>query len=74
MCSYTWKMQERTLTKLQIRLTQKNIKICLTERWYSWEEARVAAMEDEEVDLYANTDKGQSAYLPKELTEVRPPY
>jgi large subunit ribosomal protein L47 len=71
---YTWKMQERTLTKLQIRLTKKNIKICLTERWYSWEEARVAAMEDEEVDLYANTDKGQSAYLPKELTEVRPPH
>jgi large subunit ribosomal protein L47 len=50
----------------------KNIKICLTERWYSWEEARVAAMEDEEVDLYADPDKGQSAYLPKELTEVSP--
>lgn len=71
---YTRKTQERTLTKLQIRLTQKNIKICLTERWYSWEEARVAAMEDEEVDLYANPDKGQSAYLPKELTEVRQPH
>jgi large subunit ribosomal protein L47 len=74
MSLYTRKMQERTLTKLQIRLTQKNIKICLTERWYSWEEARVAAMEDEEVDLYANPDKGQSAYLPKELTEVRSPH
>ena len=58
------------MTKLQIRLTMKNIKICLTERWYSWEEARVAAMEDEEVDLYADPRKGQSAYLPKELTEV----
>ena len=58
------------MTKLQIRLTMKNIKICLTERWYSWEEARVAAMEDEEVDLYADPEKGQSAYLPKELTEV----
>lgn len=34
----------------------------------------MAAMEDEEVDLYANIDKGQSAYLPKELTEVRPPH
>lgn len=54
----------------QIRQTQKNIKICLTQRWYSWEEARVAAMEDEEVDLYADPDKGESAYLPKENTEV----
>jgi len=59
------------LTKLQLYLTKKNIKICLTERWYSWEEARVAAMEDDEVDLYADPDKGQPAYLPKELTEVR---
>jgi hypothetical protein len=72
MCCCTRNRQDRTLTKLQIRLTMKNIKICLTERWYSWEEARVAAMEDEEVDLYADPDKGQSAYLPKELTEVRP--
>jgi len=31
----------------------------------------VAAMEDDEVDLYADPDKGQPAYLPKELTEVR---
>jgi hypothetical protein len=40
------------LTKVQIRKTQKAIKVCLTERWYSWEEARVAAMEDEEINLY----------------------
>jgi hypothetical protein len=31
-------------------------------------------MEDEEVDLYADPSKGESAYLPKELTEVRPPH
>jgi hypothetical protein len=31
-------------------------------------------MEDEEVDLYADPRKGQSAYLPKELTEVRFPH
>ncbi|KAM0718413.1 hypothetical protein Q7P37_005483 [Cladosporium fusiforme] len=53
----------------EIRQTQKNIKICLTQRWYSWEEARVAAMEDEEIDLYADADKGQSAYLPKEHSQ-----
>lgn len=34
----------------------------------------MAAMEDEEVDLYADPRKGQSAYLPKELTEVRFPH
>ena len=28
-------------------------------------------MEDEEVDLYADTDKGESAFIPKEYTEVR---
>lgn len=61
----------RILTIAQIRQTQKAIKICLTERWYSWEEARIAAMEDEEVDLYADTENGQSAYIPKEYTEVR---
>ena len=61
----------RRLTTAQIRQTQKAIKICLTERWYSWEEARIAAMEDEEVDLYADTENGQPAYIPKEHTEVR---
>ena len=60
----------RRLTTAQIRQTQKAIKICLTERWYSWEEARIAAMEDEEVDLYADTEKGEPAYIPKEHTEV----
>lgn len=58
------------LTIIQLRKTQKAIKTCLTERWYSWEEARVAAMEDEEVDLYAGQEGG-TAYLPKEYTEVR---
>jgi hypothetical protein len=28
-------------------------------------------MEDEEIDLYADTENGQPAYLPKEYTEVR---
>jgi large subunit ribosomal protein L47 len=59
------------LTKVQIRKTQKAIKVCLTERWYSWEEARVAAMEDEEINLYADTEKGQPAYLPKQFDDVR---
>jgi len=43
----------------------KNIKFVLTRRWYAWEDARDAAMDDEEVNLYADPDKGQPAYLPK---------
>lgn len=41
----------------------KSIKTVLTQRWYAWEDARVAAMEDEEVNLYADPDKGEPAYL-----------
>lgn len=47
----------------------KAIKTVLTTRWYAWEDARVAAMEDEEVNLYADPDKGQPAYMPKGTTE-----
>ena len=45
----------------------KAIKHALGERWYSWENARQAAMEDEEVDLYADMEKGEAAYVPKEI-------
>lgn len=58
------------LTHLQLHKTKKNIKICLTERWYSWEDARVAAMEDGEVNLYAQQDKGEPAYTPMEHNTV----
>ncbi|KAK3672074.1 54S ribosomal protein L4 mitochondrial [Recurvomyces mirabilis] len=44
--------------------TMKKIKFVLTERWYAWENARMSAMEDEEVDLYADVEKGEEAYLP----------
>ena len=43
-----------------------SIKHTLTERWYAWENARQVAMEDEEVNLYADSDRGEQAYLPKE--------
>lgn len=33
----------------------------------------MAAMEDEEVDLYADPDKGEAAYLPREESQVRMP-
>lgn len=36
----------------EVRQTMNAIKHTLTERWYTWENARVAAMEDGEVDLY----------------------
>jgi len=48
---------------LEVRKTMKSIKHVLTERWYAWENARVAAMEDDEVDLYADPAKGEKAYL-----------
>jgi len=48
----------------------KAIRHVLTERWYAWENARVAAMEDEEVDLYADSEQGESAYLQKPEVEV----
>ena len=43
-----------------------SIKHTLTERWYAWENARQVAMEDGEVNLYADSDRGEQAYLPKE--------
>ncbi|EMC93313.1 hypothetical protein BAUCODRAFT_37001 [Baudoinia panamericana UAMH 10762] len=48
----------------QVRVTMRNIKVVLTERWYAWENARQAAMEDPEVDLSADPGKGEQAYLP----------
>lgn len=46
-------------------MTQKSIKHVLTERWYAWENARYAAMDDPEVNLYADPDQGDLAYIPK---------
>lgn len=53
----------------EVRKTMNSIKHALTERWYAWENARFSAMEDEEVDLYADPDKGEQAYLPKQQTD-----
>ena len=50
---------------MQIKKTQKAIKRALTERWYAWENARVAAMEDPEIDLYAG-QAGEKAYFPRD--------
>ena len=47
----------------QIRRTQKAIKTALTERWYAWEDARVVAERDPEVDLH--TDLESPAYKPR---------
>ena len=43
----------------------KAIKHTLTERWYAWDNARVEAMNDEEINMYADLDNGEAAYLPK---------
>lgn len=49
----------------QIKLTMRAIKHTLTERWYAWENARVEAVVDPEVDL---SGKGP-AFTP--VVEVR---
>ncbi|EME79503.1 uncharacterized protein MYCFIDRAFT_34427 [Pseudocercospora fijiensis CIRAD86] len=57
---------ESTERDKTIKRTMKNIKYVLTERWYSWENARVAAMQDPEINMYADLDAGEPAYLPRE--------
>nr|POE87749.1 54s ribosomal protein l4, mitochondrial [Quercus suber] len=54
---------------VKIKKTQKNIRIVLTTRFYAWEDARNAAMEDPEVDLYADPQQGEQAYLPGQQDE-----
>jgi len=49
---------------VQIKRTQKAIRHVLTERWYAWDNARWAAMEDPEVNLSANPELGEKAYTP----------
>jgi large subunit ribosomal protein L47 len=49
-----------------VRQTMKAIRHSLTERWYSWEEARKLAREDPEVDLSGDGP----AYNPNALEEV----
>lgn len=51
---------------LQLRLTMKAIKHTLTERWYTWDGARHEAMLDEEINMYADIDNGEVAYLRKD--------
>lgn len=48
---------------VEVKKTMKRIKFALTERWYAWENARTAAMEDEEINMYADLDNGEPAYL-----------
>lgn len=44
----------------------KAIKHTLTERWYTWDNARSEAMLDEEINMYADLDNGEVAYLRKD--------
>jgi large subunit ribosomal protein L47 len=44
----------------------KSIKHTLTERWYTWDNARNEAMLDEEINMYADVDNGEIAYLRKD--------
>lgn len=53
----------------QIKYTMKAIKHTLTERWYTWENARMEAMQDDEINMYADLDKGEAAYLIKSESE-----
>ncbi|KAI5366467.1 putative ribosomal protein L47 [Septoria linicola] len=53
----------------EIRVTMKRIKFVLTERWYTWENARQDAMQDAEINMYADLDAGEAAYLPAGHTD-----
>lgn len=48
----------------------KRVKFVLTERWYTWENARNEAMQDEEINMYADLDAGETAYLPKDQVSI----
>lgn len=50
---------------MQVRMTQRAIKQVLTERYYSWEEARKIAREDSEVDLSGDGP----AYVPRDFED-----
>ncbi|RMZ12889.1 hypothetical protein D0862_02513 [Hortaea werneckii] len=60
---------ESGLRDTEVRKTMYAIRGALRERWYTWENARVEGMEDEEVDLYADLEKGERAYLPRQASE-----
>lgn len=45
---------------MQVKKTMQRIRFVLTERWYAWEDARWAAMEDPSIDMYA--EDGENAY------------
>ena len=62
-------MKAKTNVRYQVRKTMYAIRGALRERWYTWENARVEGMEDEEVDLYADLEKGERAYLPRQASE-----
>lgn len=56
----------------EVEATMKSIRFVLTERYYAWENARAAAMDDPEVDLTADPEHGEQAYLVKQdVDEVR---
>ncbi|KAI1006650.1 hypothetical protein K3495_g1567 [Podosphaera aphanis] len=52
-----------------VRRTQRGIKQVLTERWYSWTEARTLAQKDPEIDLSGDGP----AYRPKSFFEEESP-
>jgi hypothetical protein len=54
-----------TKRSLQVRRTQRAIKQALTERFYSWDEARKLARDDPEVDLSGENQ----AYTPGNALE-----
>jgi len=45
----------------------RGIKHVLTERWYTWEDARKAAETDQEIDLHAEGEK--RAYTPPRVSD-----
>jgi hypothetical protein len=59
------RLTDKTNGSLQVRRTQRAIKQALTERYYSWDEARKLARDDPEVDLSGENQ----AYTPGSALE-----
>jgi large subunit ribosomal protein L47 len=58
-----------TQVVLQVQKTMKAIKHALTERYYAWEDARILAEDDPEIEMSSETNPNVYAYTPREYLE-----
>ncbi|SMR53238.1 unnamed protein product [Zymoseptoria tritici ST99CH_1E4] len=63
-CGNMYGLYESQTRVKEVKKTMRAIRAVLIERWYAWENARVEAMNDPEVNLAADLEAGEAAYLP----------